>query len=107
MWNYSKNEVQLPWTKPKITLMTSTYQMAVLMLFNEEESLTFQDIAARTKMAPDMLKSVMSILTKSKVLLVDGDTYDINYNFKSKKVGDAWFSLNPALVLTHVSIRSG
>jgi len=86
MWNYSKNEIQLTYTKPKITLMTSTYQMAVLMLFNEEESLTFAEIEARTKMAPDMLKMVMMLLVKSKVLLVDGDTYDINYNFKSKKV---------------------
>jgi cullin 1 len=87
MWQYSKNEIQLSYLKPKITLMCSTYQLAVLMLFNEEESLHFGDIEARTKMAPDVLKSVMNILVKSKILLADGDTYDINYNFKSKKVG--------------------
>lgn len=86
MWNYSKNEVQLSYTKPKITLMTSTYQMAVLMLFNQEESLTFQEIAESTKMPPETLKSVLAILVKAKVLLLSGDTYDINYGFKSKKV---------------------
>ncbi|KAH8081415.1 Cullin-domain-containing protein [Filobasidium floriforme] len=86
MWLYSKNEVQLSYLKPKITLMCSTYQLAVLMLFNEEESLHFADIEARTKLSPEILKPVMTILVKSKVLLVDGDTYDINYNMKSKKV---------------------
>jgi cullin 1 len=86
MWNYSKNEVQLSYTKPKITLMTNTYQMAVLMLFNQEESLTLQEIGELTKMPPDTLKSVLTILVKAKILLASGDTYDINYGLKSKKV---------------------
>jgi cullin 1 len=86
MWNYSKNEVQLSYTKPKITLMTNTYQMAVLMLFNQEESLTLQEIGELTKMPPDTLKSVLTILAKAKILLASGDTYDINYGLKSKKV---------------------
>lgn len=107
MWLYSKNEVQLSYLKPKITLMCSTYQLAVLMLFNEEESLHFADIEARTKLSPEILKPVMTILVKSKVLLVDGDTYDINYNLKSKKASaDAseWLA-ELGLILLYFQVR--
>jgi cullin 1 len=66
------------YTNPKYILMTSAYQMAILMLFNEDISLTLKDIEAATKIAPAQLNPVLGLLVKAKVLLQDEDTYDLN-----------------------------
>jgi cullin 1 len=86
MWSYSKNDIQLSYTKPKVTLTTNAYQTAVLMLFNEEDSLTSADIEARTKMSPGVIKQVLTVLTKAKVLQFEKGSFSVNMGFKSKKV---------------------
>lgn len=66
------------YTNPKYILMTSAYQMAILVLFNEDVSLSQQEIEAVTKINPAQLIPVLSLLVKAKVLLQDGDQYDLN-----------------------------
>ena len=78
LWHLSKNELRMNYTNPKYILMTSAYQMAILMLFNEDISLTLKDIETATKIAPAQLNPVLGLLVKAKVLLQEEDTYDLN-----------------------------
>lgn len=86
LWHVSKNELRTTYLPQKYIFMTSAYQMAILTQFNENDSLSYQDIADGTKVDDKILRPQMTLLVKSKVLLLDGDTYDLNMNFKSKKI---------------------
>ncbi len=58
--------------------MASAYQMAILTQFNENDTQTYQDILAGTRLSDDILKPQMSLLVKARVLLQEGNTYDLN-----------------------------
>jgi cullin 1 len=58
--------------------MVSNYQLAILTQFNENDSLSSRDIAEGTQMSDAILKPQLALLVKAKVLLQDGDTYDLN-----------------------------
>ena len=81
MWNYCKNELNTNFAKGgKYIFMTSSFQMAVLVLYNEHDSLTFDDIHANTGIPKDLLKQVLAILTKAKVLLQDSEDDPLDLN---------------------------
>ncbi|KAJ7508747.1 Cullin [Mycena galericulata] len=85
--NYSKNELRTNYTNQKYILMTSAYQAAVLLQYNRNDTLSLQELEAATKIAPDILGQVLALLVKAKVLVNDEkDQYDLNPNFKSKKI---------------------
>ncbi|WWD18765.1 hypothetical protein CI109_103220 [Kwoniella shandongensis] len=87
LWHVSKNELRTTYLPQKYIFMTSSYQMAILTQFNENDSLTFRDILSGTKISDSILKPQLALLVKAKVLLQSGeDTYDLNLNFKSKKI---------------------
>lgn len=68
--------------------------MGILLLFNENDTLKYEDIQNSTSLAPDMLQPNLSILLKAKVLLASpegskpspGTSFSLNYNFKNKKI---------------------
>ena len=68
--------------------------MGILLLFNENDTLTYEDIHNYTSLAPDMLQPNLSILLKAKVLIASpegskpgpGTSFSLNYNFKNKKI---------------------
>ncbi|KAI9739145.1 MAG: hypothetical protein M1834_007358 [Cirrosporium novae-zelandiae] len=86
--NYIKN------SRTPYTFSVSTYQMAILCLFNDAENLQYQHIKEATQLAPEVLDPTLALLLKTKVLLADSDdrkpdsdtTYSLNYSYKSKKV---------------------
>jgi cullin 1 len=94
---WSKGEVKtryLPGNKMGYTLQASTYQMAVLLMFNSVPGeLTFEEIAAETQLNENTLKGVLSTLIKSSVIKssspeeeADRSTkYYLNMEFKSKR----------------------
>ncbi|WWC88344.1 uncharacterized protein L201_003254 [Kwoniella dendrophila CBS 6074] len=86
LWHVSKNELRTTYLPQKYIFMTSSYQMAILTQFNETDSLTYNDILTGTKIAEGILKPQLALLVKAKVLLQEGQTYDLNLNFKSKKI---------------------
>lgn len=86
LWHVSKNELKTTYLKEKYIFMTSAYQMAILTQFNENDTLSFKDIQTGTQFTEAFLKPQLQLLVKAKVLLQDEDTYDLNLNFKSKKV---------------------
>ena len=80
-------------TKVPYTFQVSTYQMAILLLFNDSDTVTYDDIASTTILAKETLDPSIAIMLKAKVLTASpegktepGTTYSLNYNFKNKKL---------------------
>ncbi|EQC28612.1 hypothetical protein SDRG_13691 [Saprolegnia diclina VS20] len=75
-------------------LTVSTYQMCILVLFNDRENMTYRDIAAATNIEPSELKRHLislctpkfRILTKSSrgKGIDDDDCFGVNHEYKSK-----------------------
>jgi cullin 1 len=97
LWQLSKGEVKANYTKTSkvpYTFQVSTYQMAVLLLFNERDVNTYDEIMKATQLSGEVLDPQMAIFVKSKVLLQSppGSSYtpetkfSLNYDFKNKKI---------------------
>ncbi|KAJ8072146.1 ubiquitin ligase (cullin) of SCF [Marasmius tenuissimus] len=87
LWNYSKNELRTNYLNQKYILMTSAYQMAVLVQYNRNDTMSFEEIFTATSIEKEHLKQVLNILIKAKILMSDEkEQYDLNPNFKSKKI---------------------
>ena len=79
LWNYSKNELRTNYLNQKYILMTSAYQMAVLLQYNHNETLTLDELATATNIGKDLLTHVLQPLVKSRILTSDEtDRYDLN-----------------------------
>jgi len=89
LWNYSKNELQMNTLNQKYILMTSSYQMAVLTQYNNNDSLSLDELFQATGITKDLLVPAVGVLVKAKLLAEGGETeqYDFNPNFKSTTVG--------------------
>ncbi|KAM3077157.1 ubiquitin ligase (cullin) of SCF [Clarireedia jacksonii] len=97
LWQLCKGEVKANYcknTKTPYTFQVSTYQMAILLLFNESDKNTYDDIVKATLLQPDTLDPILGIFLKAKVLTMTpaddkpgpGKTLHLNYDFKSKKI---------------------
>ncbi|PSS25734.1 hypothetical protein M430DRAFT_134459 [Amorphotheca resinae ATCC 22711] len=97
LWQLCKGEVKANYCKNQktpYTFQVSTYQMAILLLFNENDKNSYDDIAKATQLQPDVLDPCLAIFVKAKVLNVvpegdkpgPGKVYHLNYDFKSKKI---------------------
>jgi cullin 1 len=106
LWQLCKGEVRANYcrnTKTPYTFQVSTYQMAILLLFNENDKNSYEDIVKATQLQGDVLDPALGIFVKAKVLNmtnIDGKpiskedaekpgpdkTFALNYDFKSKKI---------------------
>ncbi|KAF8682947.1 Cullin protein [Rhizoctonia solani] len=87
LWNYSKNELRTNYLNQKYILMTSSYQMAVLVQYNENDTLSLEELVTATGIPKELLSQVLAVLVKAKVLVnEETEQYDLNPNFKSKKI---------------------
>lgn len=78
LWHMQRCEMRTVYLPQKYILMTNAYQMAILLQFNDSDSVTLQDLHMATSIPEQMLKNHLSPLVKMKVLLQDGDTFDLN-----------------------------
>lgn len=79
LWQYSKNELRTNYLNQKYILMTSSYQMAVLLQYNKHDTLSLDELDSATSMGKDLLTQVLAILTKAKILISEEtDQYDLN-----------------------------
>ncbi|KAK6439551.1 ubiquitin ligase (cullin) of SCF [Oleoguttula sp. CCFEE 5521] len=95
LWNLCKGEIRANYVKMgkvAYTFQVSTYQMAILLLFNDSDSVTYDEIAATTILAKETLDPSIGIMLKARVLTAvpegktePGTTYSLNYSFKHKK----------------------
>lgn len=86
LWQLGKNELKTNYLQQKLTFQTSTYQAAILLQFNSNDQLSLSDIIKATGMNEETVKPVLALLVKTKVLTQDEDVYDLNEDFKSKKI---------------------
>ena len=97
LWNLCKGEIRANYIKSaKIpyTFMVSTYQMAILLLFNEADVVTYEEAQKATMLSADWLDPSLGVFVKAKVLNPNpengkpepGTSYTLNYGFKSKRV---------------------
>ncbi|RDA90149.1 hypothetical protein CP533_2200 [Ophiocordyceps camponoti-saundersi (nom. inval.)] len=98
LWHLCKGEMRTTYcksTKTPYTLQVSIYQMAILLLFNEKDTQTYDDIAGATQLSSEVLDQALAFLLKAKVLVLaggagdrpgPGKTLNLNYDFRSKKI---------------------
>lgn len=97
LWHLCKGEIRanyIKMNKVPYTFMVSTYQMAILLMFNESETVSYKEMAEVTSLAKDTLDPSIGIMLKAKVLIAspegstptDATTYTLNHNFKNKKI---------------------
>lgn len=100
LWQLCKGEIRANYTKSaaKIpyTFQVSTYQMAILLLFNDSpnDTITYEDIAAATGLNGDTLDPSLAVCVKAKVVIPspengkpeNGTSYKLNHGFKNKKL---------------------
>ena len=97
LWQLCKGEIRANYIKASkvpYTFQVSTYQMAILLLFNETDALDYADIREATKLTDEILEPNMGILCKARVVNItpedgkptDGTKYSLNHNFKHKKI---------------------
>ncbi|KAL9126232.1 MAG: hypothetical protein Q9217_004692 [Psora testacea] len=97
LWQLCKGEIKANYVKnAKIpyTFMVSTYQMAILLLFNDSDTVSYEDMQRATALSAEYLDPSLGIFVKAKVLTPSpenakpeaGTSYSLNHNFKNKKI---------------------
>ncbi|KAF6757458.1 Cullin [Ephemerocybe angulata] len=98
LWNYSKNELRTNYLNQKYILMTSTFQSAILLQYNRNDTLSLEELFVATSIPKEHLVQVLALLVKAKVLAnEEKEQYDLNPSmshqslvfvsyFKSKKI---------------------
>ena len=84
LWNYSKNELRTNYLNQKYILMTSAYQMAVLLQYNHSDTMSLQELGTATAISKEILTQVLAVLVKAKILInEETDQYDLNPSITS------------------------
>lgn len=79
LWNYSKNELRTNYLNQKYILMTSSFQMAVLLQYNSNDTLSLSELVAATSIPKELLSQVLALLVKAKILInEETDQFDLN-----------------------------
>ncbi|KAL2874146.1 ubiquitin ligase (cullin) of SCF [Colletotrichum sp. CLE4] len=97
LWQLCKGELKAGYcknSKTPYTFQVSAYQMAILLLYNDKDKHTYEDISGITLLSSEVLDQALAILLKAKVLIMspaegkpeDGKSFRLNYDFKSKKI---------------------
>lgn len=99
LWQLCKGEMKANYskvagTKNSPTLQVSTYQMAILLLFNDNDVVAYDEMAETTSLSKDTLDPSIGVLVKAKIVLPQpdnakpesGTTYKLNMGFKPKKM---------------------
>lgn len=78
IWQVQRAELRTSYLSQKYIFTTNAWQMAILCQFNEDDSHSYQSLSENTKISDPILKGQLDLLCKAKVLLKEGDTYDLN-----------------------------
>ena len=97
LWHLCKGEIRANYIKMgkvPYTFQVSTYQMAILLMFNDSETVSYDDIASVTMLQKETLDPSLGIMLKAKVITAvpegapaqSGTSYTLNHGFKNKKM---------------------
>ncbi|KAJ3340603.1 hypothetical protein HDU93_006718 [Gonapodya sp. JEL0774] len=95
LFNMGKADLRTNYMKQKqqCTFNVSHFEMAVLLQYNDRTKYSWEELSVQTGIAADVLKGQMGILLKAKVLLLasgtlgdNGSQYELNEDFKSKRI---------------------
>ncbi|TVY34074.1 Cullin, partial [Lachnellula occidentalis] len=97
LWQFCKGEIKANFCKNQktpYTFQVSTYQMAILLLFNESSTNSYDDIVKATQLQGEVLDPALGIFVKAKIfnMTPEGDkpgpgkVFSLNTDFKSKKI---------------------
>jgi cullin 1 len=97
LWQLCKGEIRANYIKQgkmPYTFQVSTYQMAILLLFNDSPVLSYEEIQEATSIAKDTLDPSIGVFLKAKILKpipengkpAPGTKFELNNGFKSKKL---------------------
>lgn len=79
LWNYSRNELCANYLRQNLTFITSSFQMAVLLQYNKNDSLSLEKIVSATSIPKELLTQVLEPLVRAGVLLhKEMNQYDLN-----------------------------
>lgn len=79
LWDHSRNELRTNYLNREYIFMTSSYQMAVLLQYNNHDTLTLDELVAATAINKDVLTENLTILVEAGVLVNGGrDQYELN-----------------------------
>lgn len=96
LWQLCKGELKTGYQKGKTpyVFQVSLYQMAILLLFNDKDTYTYEEIMELTQLNAETLDPSLGIILKAKVLTMtpDGEkpmpgrTFHLNYDYRNKKL---------------------
>jgi len=97
LWHLCKGEVKancIKTSRVPFTFLVSTYQLALLLMFNDSETVSYDDMAATTALNKETLDGSLASMVKAKVLLMvpdgakheSGTSYKVNESAKFKKL---------------------
>jgi cullin 1 len=87
LWNYSTNRLRAYYLNQKYILVTTSYQMAILLQYNKSVSLSLEELIGSTGIQKELLVQILELLVRMKLLVnEEPDQYDLNFKFTSKKV---------------------
>jgi cullin 1 len=97
LWQLCKGELKVNYvknTKVPYTFQVSTFQMGILLLFNDADTVSYDDMEKATALSKDWISPSVGVLVKAKVLIPSpadgkpepGTSYTLNHNFKHKKL---------------------
>jgi cullin 1 len=97
LWHLCKGELKASYckaTKTPYTFQVSTYQMAMLLLFNDATKISYEEFEKSTGLSKEYMEPALAVFLKAKVLTISppgskigpGTQYSLNFDFKSKKI---------------------
>merc|ERR1712156_683798 len=72
LYNLSKGELATNYLKNRYTFQASTFQMAVLLQYNDAEELTMGQLQENTQIKKEVFQQVLDVLLRAKLLVPSG-----------------------------------
>ena len=92
-WQLGKADIKTNYLSQKLTLSVSHFQLAILLAFNDAQTLSYEELRAITGIEDESyIDGALNILVKARVLLLEpangaqAASYSLNTSFKSKKL---------------------